>query len=54
VTEQVEVLAVADARAQDAELKVPADAPLLKLTVPAGADFVGESVSVTVAIQVEA
>ncbi len=34
------------------ELKLPLEAPLLKLAVPCGADFVGESVSDTVAVHV--
>jgi hypothetical protein len=33
--------------------KLPEAAPLLKLTVPLGFDLVPESVSVTVAVQVE-
>src|SRR5690242_16478443 len=53
VTEQLEVLALAGASVQvPLPLKLPLAPPLLKLAVPCGDDFVPESVSVTVAVQV--
>ncbi len=51
LTEQLEVEAVTGASVQ-LPLNVPLEAPLLKLAVPCGADFVGESVSDTVVVHV--
>jgi hypothetical protein len=52
VTEQLEVEAVSGASEQLPALNAPEEAPLLKLAVPCGDDFVPESMSVTVAVQV--
>jgi hypothetical protein len=52
VTEQLEVDAVIGASEQLPALKVPLEGPLPNVAVPCGADLVGESVSVTVAVQV--
>ncbi len=53
MTEQLDVLVEPTwTSAQLAGLNVPDDAPLVKLAVPCGHDFVGESVSDTVAVHV--
>ena len=51
MTEQLALLAVGRARVQVVLLKVPVPVGV-KVTVPVGADLVGASVSVTVAVQV--